>query len=375
MIALPPPNLTIPVSSSTVTVRIIDSTTTLLINPPLFWTPAIPSITPYRAPALCFLISNEIQNRHVLFDLGVRKDWENSAPRTVQLIKGTTEVTVEKGIAEILDEQGDQYESGERAVRSTDIEAIIWSHHHFDHTGDPSTFAHSTSLVVGPGVKEHIWPGYPTDPSSSVLDSDIAGRSVTELDFSKERPDTCKIGRFNAVDYFHDGSFYILDAPGHCVGHVCALARVTSCSASASDSGDRERESFIFMGGDSAHHVGLLRPSPYIPIPKAISPSPFRSPSVNPTREVIQSMHPEESITDPFLKPARGMFPDYEAAEDTINKIQEMDAAENVLVVLPHDRTLLGEIELFPGKINGWLEEGVKERVRWAFLGDFEGAL
>ncbi|KAL4981647.1 hypothetical protein BDW68DRAFT_183302 [Aspergillus falconensis] len=364
--ALPPPELNIPSSISTVVVYVIDSTTTLHLNPSLFWTPEIPGLTGLEAPALSFLISNEAQDRHVLFDLGVRSDWENSAPATVDLITRTTRVTVVKGVAEILDEnyhrvREGQDESEKCAIRSADIESLIWSHHHFDHTGDPSTFPSHTSLVVGPGVKD-VWPGYPSDKTAAVLDTDVLNRDVREINFQN----ACKIGRFNAVDYFGDGSFYLLDAPGHSVGHLCALARVTSAP---------DPDSFVFMGGDAAHHVGLLRPSIYLPIPEQLDPCPF-SDSLSPcTREMVQRIHPQQSITEPFLKPARGMFPDFEEAEDTLRKIQELDAAKNILVILPHDRSILGNVGLFPRKINGWMAEGVKERTRWLFIGDFKGAL
>jgi hypothetical protein len=299
----------------------------------------------------------------------MRKDWENYAPVTVDLINQTTRVSVEKGVAEILDDQYYQNEvtndnSAEKCmVNSTDIEAIIWSHHHFDHVGDPSTFPPSTSLVVGPGVKNLAWPGYSSNATAALLDSDILGRNVTEINFTAENSTACKIGRFSAVDYFGDGSFYILDAPGHSVGHLCALARVTS-----------DPDSFVFMGGDAAHHPGLLRPSPYLPLPESIHPSPFTS-SAPCTWEMLQRIQPQHSLTEPYLRPARGMFPAYDEAEDTIRKIQELDAQDNILVILPHDRTVLGVVELFPESVNEWLKQGVKERLRWMFLGDFEGAL
>ncbi|KAL4931701.1 MBL fold metallo-hydrolase [Aspergillus undulatus] len=377
--ALSPPNLNIPSSPSTVTVRVIDTTTTLHLNPPLFWTPEIPGLTGIEAPALCFLISNEALNRHVLFDLGVRRDWENLAPVTVDLINRTTRVTVKKGVAEILDENYDlqqqhHQQDGQNkdrlengcAIRSTNIESIIWSHHHFDHTGDPSSFPSHTSLIVGPGVKDLCWPGYPTNITGSVLNSDMSGRKVNELNFHNN--DACKIGRFDAVDYFGDGSFYLLDAPGHSVGHLCALARVTSASASTS-----EADSFVFMGGDAAHHAGLLRPSVYLPLPEQVELDLSHSNHMY-THESLRRIHPQGSTIEPFLKPARGMFPAYAEAEDTLRKIQELDAARNILVVLPHDRSVLGNVGLFPDRINEWMEEGVKERIRWLFLGDFVGS-
>lgn len=97
-----------------------------------------------------------------------------------------------------------------------------------------------------------------------ILESDYAGRELREIDFNDG--ETVKIGNFKAVDYFGDGSFYILDAPGHAVGHLCALARVK---------GEDGKEGFVFMGGDACHHNGEFRPSVYRPLPESISPHPW----------------------------------------------------------------------------------------------------
>lgn len=64
-------------------------------------------------------------------------------------------VNVEKDVAEQLRDSNVTLES---------INSIIWSHNHLDHTGDPSLFPKSTSLVVGPGFKSDkttFTPGIP----------------------------------------------------------------------------------------------------------------------------------------------------------------------------------------------------------------------
>jgi hypothetical protein len=61
-----------------------------------------------------------------------------------------------------------------------------------------------------------------------------------------------KIGKFYALDYFRDGSFYLLDVPGHAIGHMCGFARATATT-------------FVLLGADACHFAGSLRPSPYIP--------------------------------------------------------------------------------------------------------------
>lgn len=41
-----------------------------------------------------------------------------------------------------------------------------------------------------------------------------------------------KIGRFDAIGYSGDGSFHLLDSPGHEIGDMCGLARVSSAPSS-----------------------------------------------------------------------------------------------------------------------------------------------
>jgi glyoxylase-like metal-dependent hydrolase (beta-lactamase superfamily II) len=52
------------------------------------------------------------------------------------------------------------------------IDAIIVSHWHWDHIGDPSKFPAKTDLVVGTGFKESFCPGWPKDPEGLILSSD-----------------------------------------------------------------------------------------------------------------------------------------------------------------------------------------------------------
>ena len=85
------------------------------------------------------------------------------------------------------------------------------SHFHWDHTGDPSTFPTSTELVVGPGFQKAFMPGFPSNPDAPIKESDYKGRNVREISFASSN---LRIGRFRALDYFEDGSFYLLDSPG-----------------------------------------------------------------------------------------------------------------------------------------------------------------
>ncbi|KAH7323593.1 beta-lactamase-like protein [Rhexocercosporidium sp. MPI-PUGE-AT-0058] len=356
--AQPAPDLKIPTSDTTVKVRIID-TTSQIDGIPLepFVTPQIKGFTHLSCPAFSFLIEHP-SKRSLLFDLGVRKDTENLAPRIVDRIKkGGWSVTVKQGVREILETNG---------VDGKSIEGIIWSHWHWDHTGDPSTFDSHTALIVGPGFKESFTPGYPANKDCPIRESDYEGRELREIAFNRD----LKIGKFKAFDYFGDGSFYLLDSPGHAIGHMCGLARVTSNPAS-----------FIFMGGDACHHGGEFRPSQYLPIPESISPNPLDLKSKTPCPgSLFDDLYRDGDRMKPFYAIANpgdgsGVAHDVDEAAATISKVIEADAQDEVLVVMAHDETLLDVVDFFPKYVNDFKSKGWVEESRWLFLKDFVRAV
>ena len=331
--------------------------TRLYLKPGVFWEPELPGFEGPHSPVYCFLVSHG--DRHVVFDLGVRIDWKALPPKIVQLVENTTVVSsCDRDIVSVLDE-----DTSGLNIRSSDIEAVIWSHNHFDHTGDPSRFQPHTELVVGPGVKGSSWPGYPSNPDGTVLDSDAAGRNVREINFEDSG---LKIGGFNAYDYFGDGSFYLLDAPGHASGHMCGLARTTV-----------DPPSFIFMGADACHHAGVLRPSQYLPLPlpQAAPGSHIHSYGGCPG-DLLMQLASWKSPNEPFFQVARGpLFPDHDAAMTTVSKIQELDAAGIVLVLLAHDDSLGERLPLFPECVNDWWAQNLREDTRWIFCKEFENVV
>jgi hypothetical protein len=114
----------------------------------------------------------------------MRKDWHNLPPAIKSSIESQSwSIQIEKNVVEILEDGG---------VNRADIEAIIWrsvtmyltvlkvssdvqlnhSHWHWDHTGDPSVFPVSVKLIVGPGFKEALLPGWPANNNGLILESD-----------------------------------------------------------------------------------------------------------------------------------------------------------------------------------------------------------
>ncbi|KAM0450631.1 hypothetical protein ACHAPV_010415 [Trichoderma viride] len=76
------------------------------------------------------------------------------------MINGSLDVKA--NVADIIREHG---------LNPDRIESVVWSHWHFDHVGDVTTFPASTELVVGPGFTKAYFPGYPTHPDSHILES------------------------------------------------------------------------------------------------------------------------------------------------------------------------------------------------------------
>lgn len=81
------------------------------------------------------------------------------------------------------------------------------SHGHFDHM---QKFPSSVDLGVGRGIKDADMPGRPKR-EVPLREADFAGRSVREI--SSDESDL-KIRDSRAVNFFGDGSFYLVDAPG-----------------------------------------------------------------------------------------------------------------------------------------------------------------
>ena len=311
-------------------------------------------------PTWSFLIEHQ-SGRKLLFDLGVPTDWDNMSPHlSGSLKKRGWGIEVQKSTVELLKEQN---------IRPEEIEGIVWSHWHWDHIGNPSTFPPSTKVIVGPGFKDELLPAYPTNPEANVREVDFEGRELQEITFTE--PSSLQIGPFRGHDYFGDGSFYLLDTPGHAVGHLAGLARTTA-----------EPSTFIFMGGDLTHHAGELRPSQYLPLPSSIAAEhlptlaaklAYSTACPGAVFEEIQNGRLRKpAATTPFFDPAMGK--DIPLAIDTIKKTQTADADDNVLYIFAHDNKIRGIVELFPGKANDWKTQGWREKLIWRFLEDFETA-
>ncbi|KAH9173064.1 hypothetical protein EDB89DRAFT_1885486 [Lactarius sanguifluus] len=308
-------------------------------------------------PIYSFLVENERVGKKVLFELGIMKAWKEKLPQFVSMVQSVG------GTINVTGDVPDRLNAA--SVSLSSINFAIWSHHHPVHTGDLTLFPTSTSLVVGPGFKSHpsTYPGQPLGPNAETLHEAFEGREVIELDFGSSAS-TLKIAGLRAIDWFNDGSFYLLEAPGHTANHIMALARTSA-------------DKFVLLAGAGAHHGGEIRPTPLTPLPDTLSPSPFEPPTSASSCpcSLFQSTHPspESFRTTPFYEVAAYHIDDPVARRPTLDAIKAFDASPDVFVILSHDASLLDVLEFFPkADLVGWEKEpSRKDMGRWRFLNDF----
>ncbi|KAF8590306.1 Metallo-hydrolase/oxidoreductase [Ramaria rubella] len=185
------------------------------------------------APSLAFFLRHSATGKHLLFDLGVRKDTDNFSPELQRFIKEEVPVDVPKDVVESLREGG---------IEPAGVETIVLSHLHYDHVGDHTPFTNAT-FILGPDSDTLL---STTDPSPSPL---IAPSSVpTARTHVLSLTDfTHTLASFpHAHDFFNDGSLYVINSPGHVAGHINLLARTSDDGA------------WIYLSGDTCHDPRLL---------------------------------------------------------------------------------------------------------------------
>jgi len=184
-------------------------------------------------PSLSFLLQHTTNSQKFVFDLGIRKDWQNLPPTIVDWIRGNFPLEVPQDVAESLIKGG---------ISPDDINTVCLSHCHFDHSGDTSLFTKSIFLV-GEECQSLFTSSFPSDPKS-LFAADLLPTGRTRYIKATEWQ---AIGPFpRAFDFYGDGSLYVIDAPGHLPGHVNLLARTSSDGA------------WIYLAGDSAHFWQLI---------------------------------------------------------------------------------------------------------------------
>ncbi|KAJ7334280.1 beta-lactamase-like protein [Mycena albidolilacea] len=341
----------IPHSNATVDVRVFDvANGTLVRDAHTFYTPVLPGHENAIFPLNSFLVEHKTSQKRLMFDLGIRTDPLNFAPSIAGLFSsGVVQIDEHKDITDLLQDGG---------ISLASIDAVIWSHSHFDHIGDMSKFPNTTGLVIGSETDVSTYPDF---PNATLLASDFAGHQVTKIDFAAAN---LSFSSMKAVDYFGDGSFYLLNTPGHLPGHLSALARVTPTS-------------FIALGGDAFHHVGEARPRPKFqenfPCPAhlleeaktSISTDYFWSPeSQDGEFDMLsrsQQLFAVSDLPDSF-------YADPVTSQVSLEKLATFDADPDILVLIAHDISLISSIPYFPAYLSNWKASHFKEQTVWNFV-------
>ena len=115
-----PQALNIPSSSSVSQLSIINTTCDIVVPTDSAVEPLLPGCKWLNLPTYSFYIKNENLGRKVIFDLGMRKDWQNAVPRIQDAVSNQVNgLNIQKDVHEILIEG---------KVDLNKIEALVMSH-------------------------------------------------------------------------------------------------------------------------------------------------------------------------------------------------------------------------------------------------------
>ncbi|KAK1690032.1 beta-lactamase-like protein [Colletotrichum godetiae] len=199
-------------------------------------------------PSLSFLVVQQLVDggrRHILFDLGLRRNIERYSTPIQSHTKNRQPMTLLPDVRQSLIDGG---------FDAAAIDEVILSHVHWDHIGTPSDFPNAR-FRVGEGSLELLSKGMNGHMSHSNFQADLFdGLRVEEITSprgNEEDTGSAKrwknLGRLRLLEIGENdsGSLYVVDLPGHLPGHLGLLARVGP-------------QSWVLLIGDACHDARLL---------------------------------------------------------------------------------------------------------------------
>jgi glyoxylase-like metal-dependent hydrolase (beta-lactamase superfamily II) len=212
-------------------------------------------------PSMSFLIYHPSARRHIVFDLGMRRDLV-SYPASIQ-----PHLQTRQPIHTIPDTSESLKKGG---LEPKDVDAVILSHVHYDHVGTPKDFSHA-QFIVGHGTRDVLEHGMKYHSAAHFERDLLPADRIIALPIQADLPNykgkvensfppTASLSIFvpgtfhswqplehfpNAIDLFGDSLLYIIDSPGHLVGHLNVLARISE-------------NQWIYLAGDACHRGRIL---------------------------------------------------------------------------------------------------------------------
>lgn len=205
-------------------------------------------------PSMCFLIEHPQRNSstptRVVFDLGIKRDLTKYAQPATQ-----HHITTRQPVYSSADARSSLLSGGLDPAK--DIDYVVLSHIHWDHIGLPSDYPNS-KFIVGSGTLYILENGAPCYPRERIEKGALPVGQTVELPPvpGSDRKHMAAAAQTDhrwqsistlphAVDFFGDGSLWIIDAPGHIHGHVNAVLRVGP-------------EKWVYLGGDCCHDRRIM---------------------------------------------------------------------------------------------------------------------
>jgi glyoxylase-like metal-dependent hydrolase (beta-lactamase superfamily II) len=263
-------------------------------------------------PSLSFLIRHPTpqpnsprSTTNIVFDLGISRDLSSYMPAMQSHISNRQPIITHPDVADTLRAGG--------LDPASDIDFVMLSHVHWDHIGTPSDFPNS-KFAVGSGTLHLLSHGAGSHYPAEIFDPDLMPKDRTyELPPTENSSITAASQQTShkwsplplstsntsspfphTIDFFNDGSLYIIDAPGHLYGHINLLARVGP-------------EKWVYLGGDCCHDVRILKGEKGI------------------------------ALYDDGHGGMRSVHVDTDIASETIERVGKLMGREDVEVVVAHD--------------------------------------